>query len=812
MTRLGRVLADHPWIVYAVLAVLSYPILEIILQGQNAIQYAHDVFDDDIPRLFSIAADWSANGPVLWDPHLTAGNGLMAQFALPPLAPDVLLSFVLPPFTAYTLNAVFMAFAAGISMHLFLRDSLRLATVACFVGGILATFAFWHYIYGYAALLLPLLLWSIDRVSAVERRRRDVLGAILVVAFLLFSSQIQIVLIDGVVVLVWVLLRGTDERSRPIRVANLVAVWGVAFLLAAPVLASQVVAIPGSQRTIWDLATSFPVLTQIRQAVGLYGRTLLGVPVRAGVGGSADIYGTFFLGALALPLLVVGVVVPRRTGREWFLLALLVVIPLIDILAPAFVPIQSEVGILRSFQFVRVRHLFPVILAINAAIGAGWLAGSDPIGRLSRARRVLAGIGLAGVGVALAWQVYVAVRRVAAGTETDIRQEGWLLGLVALAGGSIVAIGLAIAVWRRLRRTGGGGALLVGGVAVILLLALAGERLLITRTQRDLGVAAFHGSWTDRVALTPAQTFIASQPSGGRVLSMGEHANRALVAGLDTVDGYETIYPLRYHELFGAMIEPQLATDPFHDHYYNTWGNRAYAFGPQLNMSVADLLGVRWLYVVGAPLTDPALTKRFSDDSVTVYENPAAFPRVFVAHQPVVVPDRAAITTALGAASPQDLRDRVYLAAADVPPSGTPLPGLHGTEPTGQAGDAATIETDRIDTIGIRTRTAAPGILVLADTWTPDWVADVDGVATPVLPVDGALRGVSLPAGDHLVTFSYRPVATYAGIALAVIAALALIGWLALGWLRRDRRSDVAGTTGAPAPVSPSDPGSTPPS
>ena len=807
MPRLGRVLAAHPWIVYAVLAALSFPILEIILRGPAALQYAHDVFDDDIPRLFSIAADWGAHGPVLWDPHLTAGNGLLTQFALPPLAPDVLLSFVLPPFTAYTLNAALMAFAAGVSMHLFLRDSLRLATVACFVGGIIATLAFWHYIYGYAALMLPLLLWSTDRFAAEGRRRRDIVIAVAIVTFLLFSSQIQIVLIDAVVVLGWVLLSPSSGRSRGVRVGTLVGIWGLAFMLAAPILASQVVAIPGSQRSIWALGTGFPLLGQLHNAADLYGRILFGVPLRASVGGSADIYGTYFLGALALPLLVIGCLVPRRTSRDRLLLALIVAIPVFDILAPLLMPLQENVGILRSMQFVRVRHLLPVVLTISAAIGADWLAGPDPLRRLGRTRRWLVAGGLAVVGAAFAWQVVGAVRHVLAGTGSDLNQEGWAIGLVGLLGGAILAGAIGLDVVRRIRRGGGEQAVLVGTLAVLLLVSLTGERLVMARAQRDLGPASDIGSWADRVAITPAQAFIASQPGGGRVLSMGDHANRALVAGLDAVDGYETIYPLRYHELFGRMIAPQLATDPFHDHYFNTWGNRAYAFGPELDMAVADLLGVRWLSVTGDLLSDPALAQRFTSGGVTVYENPAAFPRAFVAHRATVVADRPAVVAALGTATADELRTGVYVVAGDVPAGTPPLPSSDGaaTAPAA-AGDAATIETDAIDHLVIRARTATPGILVLADTWTPDWVAEIDGATTPVLPVDDALRGVVLPAGDHVVTFSYRPIATYAGIVLAVLAVLLLAGWLTL-----DGRGGRRRTRHGPA-VSPPDRASAPPS
>lgn len=780
---------------YLALALVSFPILEIILRGENAVQYAHDVFDDDVPRLFSIASDWLRNGPVLWDPHLTAGNPLLAQFALPPFAPDVLLSFVIPPFAAYTLNATFMAFAAGLSMHVFLRGSLRLVPVACFIGGILAALAFWHYIYGYAVLLLPLLLWGVDRMSRTASRRRDALFVILLISFLLYSSQIQIILIDGAVTLAWVLLRGPEEHGRGRRVRDLVVTWAIAFALAAPVLATQIVGLPASQRAIWELTSGFSLAGQLREALEFYGRVIFGVPLLPSIGGSGDVYGTFFLGAIALPLLVVGCVVPRRPGRERFLLALLVLIPIIDILAPLLVPLQENVGFLRSFQFVRIRHLLPIVLIVNAAIGANWLAGPDPFGRLSRARRWAAAAGLGAVGMALFAQGSVAVRRVLAGTGGPRVEEGWLLAAVALIGGTFVALVVGYGIWRHGRLPVSGQGVLAGGIVVLLLLGLTGERLALTRAQRDLGAPRLLGTWADRVALTPAQGFIASQSGGGRTLSIGEHANRALVAGLDAVDGYQTIYPLRYHELFGAMIGPQLALDPANDRYYNTWGNRAYAFGPELDMEVASLLGVRWLYVAGDVLTDPSLIERFSAAGVTVYENPDAFPRAFIVTAATIAEDRPAVIAAIAEASAPDLRDRVFVASEDVPADWA---GLVGGDPLGAraagAGPGAVIETDSIDRLSIRTTTSTAGILVLTDTWTPDWVAEVDGVDTPIAAVDGALRGVAVPAGEHVVSFAYRPMATYAGIVAAMATALALGGWLTLGWLRR--RQEVRPETG----------------
>ena len=147
--------------------------------------------------------------------------------------------------------------------------------------------------------------------------------------------------------------------------------------------------------------------------------------------------------------------------------------------------------------------------------------------------------------------------------------------------------------------------------------------------------------------------------------------------------------------------------------------------------------------------------------------------------------------------TPHGLRERVYLAAADQPPS-TEGPISLGPNDS----DTAVIEEDANDRIVIRARSSTPGYLVLADTYTPDWVAEIDGTPTTVLPLDGALRGVALGPGDHRVTFSYRPVATYLGFGLAVLTAALLGIWLLLG--RRARRDDPAVTPPDRAPATPS--------
>lgn len=67
------------------------------------------------------------------------------------------------------------------------------------------------------------------------------------------------------------------------------------------------------------------------------------------------------------------------------------------------------------------------------------------------------------------------------------------------------------------------------------------------------------------------------------------------------------------------------------------------------------------------------------------------------------------------------------------------------------------------------------GWLVLADSWFPGWVAELDGQATEIFPANGVMRSVWIPAGQHTVVFQYRPIALPIGLALTVFGLAAFV-------------------------------------
>jgi len=785
-------------LLYGLLALLSFPTFETILAGPRGLGYNLDVFDlaGGVPRIGATISEWTRYGLSWWDPYFGAGNDILAQHSIAPFAPDVALGFLLGPFLAYAITAWLMAAVAGIGMHLFLRDVLRLPFVACLVGSLVFLFGFWHYIYGFGALGVPLGLWLADRaIRPAPRRWLAVAGWIGFDAFLLYASLSQVVLISGLLQLAWLLFATLDGPRPIVRLGWWVAAWAGSVALNGPVLLAQLTYLPMSERAAWNLADIYDAqpLHAIANTLSLYSGVPFGLQVAAGIGGSADRYGTFFPGVVGLVLLVIGVfVVARRPvdRRTVTIVALLALIPLIDLVSVLATPIQQDFGFLRSFQLVRIRHLMPFAIAATVAVGAATIGSETGRGWLRSivATRRIRAIGLgAAIGLVVGLQVVLAairlsraVRRPSGLATSDI---GWLLALASILVG-IVVVAVSVPALRR------GGRLGTTVVAVALVL-FASDRILFAHGER-LSSGAL-GSYEQEIAMTPGQAFILSQgpPEQNRVLTIGDAGDRMGAVGLFQADGYQPIHPLGFHDLFGALIAPQLAADPALYRYFWSWGVRAYSFGSVIDPEVADLLGVRWIYVHGAPGPGDAYIERFRDCDVVVYENPDPLPQAFIATAVATQPTRAGLVDAIGRASRDQLAATAWILGDDAASFGPNLP-LGGSSGQGQAAGGGQSRPAQItaftpDHIELSVPDGPAGVLVLTDTFGPGWQATVDGAATPVAPVDLAFRGVALAAGPHAVVLRYVPVATYLGLVLAALAAVATVGG-ALVVRRADRR------------------------
>lgn len=95
------------------------------------------------------------------------------------------------------------------------------------------------------------------------------------------------------------------------------------------------------------------------------------------------------------------------------------------------------------------------------------------------------------------------------------------------------------------------------------------------------------------------------------------------------------------------------------------------------------------------------------------------------------------------------------------------------------AGGRAEVTKHEANRVEVKAASGAPSILVLGENHFPGWRAYIDGRAAETLRVDYNLRGVALPAGEHMVEFVYRPKSVLYGLLVSLLTLAALLVWAA---------------------------------
>jgi uncharacterized membrane protein YfhO len=105
---------------------------------------------------------------------------------------------------------------------------------------------------------------------------------------------------------------------------------------------------------------------------------------------------------------------------------------------------------------------------------------------------------------------------------------------------------------------------------------------------------------------------------------------------------------------------------------------------------------------------------------------------------------------------------------------------------TGSTPGSVLFEVDDPDRVVLRVRAAEAGPLMLSDTYYRGWTETVDGRRTPVLRANLLFRMVCVPAGEHVVEFTFRQPRFYRGLGITIATAIGAL-LIVLGPVRRDR-------------------------
>lgn len=172
-----------------------------------------------------------------------------------------------------------------------------------------------------------------------------------------------------------------------------------------------------------------------------------------------------------------------------------------------------------------------------------------------------------------------------------------------------------------------------------------------------------------------------------------------------------------------------------------------------------DLLGVRYYVAKEAPR--PGMAQVFSSAAgIKVFESETAMPRAWPVHETSPIHNLDELAPHLNHPS-LDFNRTVLLMGA--------MPRLESC-----SGDQVRLTRHDARRADLTVDMNCRGMVVLADGYSQDWIATVDGKRAPVYAADGVIRGVVVDRGHHQIEMRYRPVSVYLGGALSGFSLVAV--------------------------------------
>ena len=687
----------------------------------------------------------------LWNPWLGMGAPLFANYQSALLYPPNWLLLATDVAWGQTLLVLLHLIWAAFGMALLAR-SLGLGTFAQAISGI--AYAMSGYLVARAGFLsinaatawLPWILYAAEglvrsagtRPGAPGRLLRGIswrapalLGLVLGLQWL--AGHAQVAWYTLILLVAWVIFRARSNSVSIRRAILMLAVAGaVGFAIAAVQLIPTLEYASISNRA-GDLDPEFALTYSFWpwRALGLVAPDLFGNP------GTADYwgYGNFWEDAIyvgVLPLLLaIGALATKAIGRiKWFMLAVAAIAFLFGLgnNTPIFKFLFEYVPTFSAFQAPARWNLWLVAsFSLLAGFGAEhWKVAEGK--KLYWLR-----LGTAGAIAILVMATLINV------VETDI--EPTFAPTIATAGFWLAASGILAL----LRSDPGRKGWVAAALSVVVLdLFLAGRGL----------------NPTLPAELSSAPSALSQNVQGDHRLYMSEELEREIK--FDIAFRFDSFQPsldwsiVRESGLPNTPLLDRLRSannfDPLLPARYVLWMNRLEQIPPAHRERLLPTMDVGWQAV-------PQRT------GLPIYE-------------PVPDPMRAWIVPSVEwAANSAEATHRATSSSIDLSVTaileGDPRPEHGGL------GVVTVLRDQGPNVVELAIEAPEGGWLVLADTWYPGWVAELNGRATESYPANGVMRSVWVPAGQHTVVFRYRPITVPIGLALTVF------GLAAFAFLRR---------------------------
>ena len=712
----------------------------------------------------------------LWNPYASSGTPLATMVNYGLFYPFTAFFLFLPVSLGVSLHAAARFVLAGVGLYLLARET-GLSHIASLLGGVVYAFCGFNVVWvgstaSYVSATAPLVFFVTHRLFRTARLG-TAWGLALSVAVMVAGGFVSVAAYYlyalGAYALSLAIQRYSDQGRDLRQAVRPLLLWGAGVLAGLLLISMQL--LPFLELT---RLTSYDERRTVRHtafdAPHTWEMTRLVVPEYYGHPVDGDwwtvsrfgnfVEGCGYVGILPWFLALFGLW-NRRAQQRWFFLALAIV----SFGMVYYLPWRAlfiHLPVVNSSSTRRVVSTMALGLAMLAAAGSDALL--YPLSDLSRKQRRIALWGT--VALAAAMVLLVAA--------TD--NHWWRSGDATVASGTLRAFlatpnsrnlifgrVLSFLFW-----LGTGVTVMALGLKRLLRgLPLAAALLsLVIADLFLLGMRFIPTLQPEKVfPTTPAIEWLQSQPQPARFAAVGDvlWPSTPSVYNLEDMRGHNPLRTDRYRRIL-TEIDPT-AVGSGHGtvalfaldsaDFYSHW---------------LDVLGVEYMAVMpGVALPDPPeghlpYEIAYEGPDLVIYHNPRAAPRFYVAQRVIVEPDEERLIA--------------YLESADFRPGMDVLveeeiAGLVLTTPPTATVQVRAYEPERVN---IEVEMSAQGLLVTAEQFYPGWRATVDGEAVPIIRANYDFRAVVVPAGHHVVEFTFFPASFAMGLVLAGLATVVMMG------------------------------------
>jgi len=258
---------------------------------------------------------------------------------------------------------------------------------------------------------------------------------------------------------------------------------------------------------------------------------------------------------------------------------------------------------------------------------------------------------------------------------------------------------------------------------------------------------------------TPIIDYLQKQPGLFRIAREDTcllPTNTWIAYGLESIEGYDPLFSESYARFFHVVNNKDYAN-----------GISRYVKLDNINANFLGALNVKYILTLRASkLIDQLLPAGFKlvyeAGTVQIYENSQVLNRAYFVNEVKVS---------------QDSGDFIKtLQTKNFDPTKIALIEDNFVSPELNPNHGQIIRIIHLDNyISIDTSSSQTEFMVLADSYDAGWEASIDGNKTKIYRVNGSLRGIVLPPGNHHIIFQYLPRSFQTGIYIFISSALILV-------------------------------------